>query len=161
MRVGCLFGVAVCHAPLPFPFLSLSSLLCLFVAFSFCFPGSGFGSLSQSMKRSLHLGILATLLSLTIHASASVTTYGLADPRPTPCIGAAACDGGSVTLDANPDGLNLDIPIQISTTGSELSQLARNVHGSFLGFSIELSVANKICESPSPTRYFPYLTSHR
>ena len=113
----------------------------------------------KSTNLSLPIGILATVLSLSIpYASASVTLYATTGPaaRPTPCIGAVPCDGNVLTPMQNPQGLaSPAVAVPISTTGTEISQLAQNVHGSFLGFSIELSIANKICELID--LYFSYL----
>ena len=97
------------------------------------------------------LRTLATVFSLCAsYVSANVTVYATtgsaAASMPTQCIGAVPCDG-SVLTPVTPQSLQTQIsttvPVQLYTGG--MNGLSITVNGYFLGFSLELSVANNLC----------------
>src|ERR1700754_5237748 len=103
----------------------------------------------QSRSRARpYIHSLLTLLTFLPHAlSVTVyTTYG-ATPTQLPCIGAAACDGNVLTPITNPQpgqGLSQSVPVQLFSGG--VPGMGLPVSAEFQGFSIELSVANQLCE---------------
>ncbi|TDL22798.1 hypothetical protein BD410DRAFT_860283 [Rickenella mellea] len=98
------------------------------------------------------LSFLSLLASISLCASgvaAGVTTYGTtelaaaAKPSPTLCVGAVPCDLNVLQPMANPQQpASQAVPVQLYSGG--MNGLSIPVAGSFLGFSIEMSVANRI-----------------
>ena len=93
----------------------------------------------------------ATAVCLALSAKsvvADVTTYGTATTDAsgalaTPCIGAVACDGRVLSPPGLPaEGINTSIPVQLFSGG--MDGLSIGIPGHFAGFSIELSVADKL-----------------
>ena len=104
-----------------------------------------FSSSSSFMLRQL----LIPLLLFASHASAQVTVYATtgtaAAQRPTPCIGAVACDGSPlqpINAPANGAQFNNEITAQLFSGG--MANLSMQHFGHFAGFSLELSVANHL-----------------
>lgn len=79
--------------------------------------------------------------SVTIHGP-GVTTTSTAAAADATYTGAAAYDTTNLNPPAPPTDLNKDIPVQLYTGG--MDNLSIKQKGSFLGFSIELSVADQI-----------------
>ena len=95
------------------------------------------------------LWILPTTALLCIFgALADVTVYTTATAAdgsvPTPCIGAVACDGNVLQPIGNLSNWNASIPVQLYSGG--MNGLSMGVKGYFGGFSIELSVIDKLSE---------------
>ncbi|TDL24311.1 hypothetical protein BD410DRAFT_745703 [Rickenella mellea] len=94
--------------------------------------------------------IILALSLFVARVSASVTIYtttssaASAAPQPTLCIGAVPCDGNVLQPMPNPTGPNLSqiVPVQLYPGG--MNSMGIPVSGSFFGFSLELSVANRL-----------------
>lgn len=91
----------------------------------------------------------AAAAALTLGAScvSAVTVYGTTSTSadgsaPTQCIGAIACDGRVLTPTGTQENFNSSIPVQLYPDG--MDGLSIGIPGYFGGFSIELSVADKI-----------------
>ncbi|KAI5121572.1 hypothetical protein M0805_000752 [Coniferiporia weirii] len=95
---------------------------------------------------------LAALALCTTSVSANVTVYGAtANPSgsgtasgaaPTLCVGAVPCDGNVLTPVGPQDGLETTVPVQLLPGG--MADLSIGISGHFAGWSIELSVADKL-----------------
>lgn len=94
------------------------------------------------------LRTLTATLALCATNVAAVTTYGTATTDAsgaiaTTCIGAIACDGRTLTPVGLPEtGINSSIPVQLFSGG--MGGLSMGIPGHFGGFSLELSVIDKI-----------------
>ncbi|KAB5589021.1 hypothetical protein CTheo_7533 [Ceratobasidium theobromae] len=92
--------------------------------------------------------------SVTIHGP-GVTTTSTAAAADATYTGAAAYDTTNLNPPAPPTDLNKDIPVQLYTGG--MDNLSIKQKGSFLGFSIELSVADQILGRNSSHLQVPFL----
>ncbi|KAL5485437.1 hypothetical protein ACEPAI_8079 [Sanghuangporus weigelae] len=95
----------------------------------------------------LRTAAVALALAAT-SAVADVTIYGTVTTDAsgalvTPCIGAVPCDGRVLSPPGFPaEGMNTSIPVQLYSGG--MGGLSIGIPGHFGGFSIELSVADKL-----------------
>ncbi|KZS86852.1 hypothetical protein SISNIDRAFT_447342 [Sistotremastrum niveocremeum HHB9708] len=102
------------------------------------------------MLSPLYITVFSFLLSLPFVSA--VTLYTIPGPAATGtanpafqtaiCIGAVPCDGSQLTPTPNPGNITTAINIQLTDGG--YPGLGIPVSGNFLGFSIELSVANQL-----------------
>ena len=106
----------------------------------------------------LPLSLIAVFSFLLYSSNAEVTIYTTlataGGPAPTPCIGAVACDGGVLNLPPNPapgNGFSQSIPVQLTPGGANFMSVP--VSPSFLGLSLELSVADKLSECSSSVHF--------
>lgn len=114
-------------------------------------PSFSLFSSSWSMLRQLFI----PLLLFASHASAQVTVYATtgtaAAQRPTPCIGAVACDGSPLQpVNAPANGAQFNNQIQAQLFSGGMANLSMQHFGHFAGFSLELSVANHLSKWPFP-----------
>ena len=88
------------------------------------------------------------LLSFTSYASAQVTIYaqqGLPpQAQPTPCVGAIPCDGNVLTA-VNSTSANVTNTVEVQLFSGGMSGLSIPL-SHFFGFSLELSVVDKLSE---------------
>lgn len=107
-----------------------------------------FSSSWQMLRR-----LVIPLLLFASHASAQVTVYATtgtaAAQRPTPCIGAVACDGSPLQpINAPANGVQFNNQIQAQLFSGGMANLSMQHFGHFAGFSLELSVANHLSKWP-------------
>ena len=67
--------------------------------------------------------------------------------------GAAAYDPTVLTPPPVPSGLITQFDIQVSSSSAAIQGLSIPQKGSFMGFSIEFTVVNQICQSSIPSRF--------
>jgi len=96
--------------------------------------------------------LVIPLLLFASRASAQVTVYATtgtaAAQRPTPCIGAVACDGSPLQpINAPANGVQFNNQIQAQLFSGGMANLSMQHFGHFAGFSLELSVANHLIGS--------------
>ncbi|EJD02698.1 uncharacterized protein FOMMEDRAFT_140601 [Fomitiporia mediterranea MF3/22] len=94
--------------------------------------------------------LTAALALYATNVAANVTVYGTATTDAsgalaTTCIGAVACDGRVLTPPGGQPNFNPSIPVQLYSGG--MSGLSIGIPGHFGGFSIELSIADKLLGS--------------
>lgn len=119
------------------------------------------------MLSPLYITVFSFLLSLPFVSA--VTLYTIPGPAATGtanpafqtaiCIGAVPCDGSQLTPTPNPGNITTAINIQLTDGG--YPGLGIPVSGNFLGFSIELSVANQLCTSTLPAIFLPSFTKSK
>ena len=86
------------------------------------------------------LSVFGALAEVTVYTTATNADGSV----PTPCIGAVACDGNVLQPISNQSNWNASIPVQLYSGG--MDGLSMGIKGYFGGFSIELSVIDKLSE---------------
>ena len=84
------------------------------------------------------LCIASALAELTVYTTATNADGSV----PTPCIGAVGCDGNVLQPVGTQQNWNASVPVQLYTGG--MNDLSMPMVGHFGGFSIELSVIDKL-----------------
>lgn len=100
------------------------------------------------------LPVLLSVLSFTTNVDAQVTIYAQqGEPpqaQPTPCVGAIPCDGNVLTA-VNSTTANVTNTVQVQLFSGGMSGLSIPI-SHFFGFSLELSVIDKLSKTFSSSR---------